>query len=160
MILRPGPAQVGRGLQASTASACLLRHFYGQDHSSIKKQVQKIQACFKRFPKSIQDPTRFKKEVHTELAVYNSLWRFFSKPSHKRETDRNFCEMLLKEVAQAHKTLAIQLVRELEIKELTLTMELLLIRLEENQRLIESLEIESLAHSKASGTSSSDKKGK
>ncbi len=99
--------QVGR-LQASTALACLLRHFYGKDHSSIKKRVQTIQASFKRFPKSFQDPTRFQREVHTELAVYNSLWRFYSKTSDKRETDRNFCEMLLKEVAQADKMLAMQ----------------------------------------------------
>ena len=63
--------------------ACLLRNFYGKDHLSIKKQVQLIQACFERYPKSIQDPTRFKKEVHTKLAVYDSLWRFFSKPSDK-----------------------------------------------------------------------------
>jgi len=76
--------QVGR-LQASTALACLLRHFYGKDHSSIKKQVQMIQACFKRYPKSIQDPTRFKREVHTELAVYDSLWRFIrSRPTNER----------------------------------------------------------------------------
>ena len=151
--------QVGR-LQASTALACLLRHFYGKDHSSIKKQVQMIQACFKRYPKSIQDPTRFKREVHTELAVYDSLWRFYSKPSDKRETDRNFCDMLLKEVAQADRMLGMQLARELEMKESALTMELLLVKLEENQRLIESLEIESSAHSKAGGNNSSDKKGK
>jgi hypothetical protein len=38
--------QVGR-LQASTALACLLRHCYGKDNLSIRKQVQTIQACFK-----------------------------------------------------------------------------------------------------------------
>jgi hypothetical protein len=64
--------QVGL-LQASTVLACLLRHFYGKDHSSIKKQVQTIQTCFKRFPKSIQDPTRFKRGVLTKLAVYDNL---------------------------------------------------------------------------------------
>jgi hypothetical protein len=46
------------------------------------------------------------------------------------------------------------------MKESTLTMELLLIKLEENQRLIEILEIESSAHSKASCTNSSDRKDK
>jgi hypothetical protein len=46
------------------------------------------------------------------------------------------------------------------MKKLTLTMELLLIKLGENQRSIESLEIESSAHSKAGGMNSSDKKGK
>jgi hypothetical protein len=68
---------------------------------------------------------------------------------------------LLKEVAQAGDgMLVMQLARELKMQESTLTMELLLIKLEENQRLIESLEIGSPAHSKASGTNSSDKKGK
>ncbi len=65
----------------------------------------------------------------------------YSKTSDKRETDRNFCEMLLKEVAQADRTLAMQLARELETKESTFTMELLLIKLEEIQRLTESLKI-------------------
>ena len=128
-----------RCLQASTALACLLRHFYGQDRTAIKKQVQTIQACTKRYPKSIQDPTSFRREVITKLAVYDSLWRFYSKPSDKRETDRNFCKMLLKEVAQVDRRLAVQLFQELEMKDSTMTMETILIKLEENQHLIESL---------------------
>jgi hypothetical protein len=51
--------------------------------------------------------------------------------------------MLLKEVARVDKTLAMQLMQEFEMKESTLTMELLLIKLDENQLLIESLEIAS-----------------
>ena len=56
----------------------------------------------------------------------------YSKTSDKRETDRNFCDMLLKEVAQADRTLWMQLARELEMKESALTMEFLLVKLEEN----------------------------
>jgi hypothetical protein len=50
--------------------------------------------------------------------------------------------MLLKEVAKTSLELAKQLRKQLEATESPLTMEELLVRLEENERLIESLEVE------------------
>ena len=52
-----------------------------------------------------------------------------------------------------------QQVRELELKESSLTVEGMLTKLEDNQRLLESLEAESPAKSKAGAQNQSDKKG-
>jgi hypothetical protein len=87
----------------------------------------------------------FKKEFLAELAIYKNLWRFFSKPMDKMETERDFCEMLLKEVAKSDLEFAKQLQRESDLKNASSTVEGLLTKLEENQRLLESLEAESSA---------------
>ena len=63
----------------------------------------------------------------------------------KMETERDFCEMLLKEVAKSDLEFAKQLQRELDLKDASSTVEGLLTKLEENQRLLESLEAESSA---------------
>ncbi len=90
---------------------------------------------------SARDLTKFKMEHEGEIAFYEKLWMFCSSPGDKRDTELKFCEMLLKEVAK------------------TSAMEELLIRLEENERLMESLEVDSTA-TKARGAKTSDKKGK
>ncbi len=66
--------------------------------------------------------------------------------------EHEFCEMLLKEVAKTSLEIAKQLRKELEATESPLTMEELLVRLEENERLMESLEVESTAASKGWGS--------
>jgi hypothetical protein len=65
--------------------------------------------------------------------------------------------MLLKEVAKINLEIAKQLRQLLEATESPLAMEDLQIRLEENERLIESLEVDSTA-TKAEGLKTSDKK--
>jgi hypothetical protein len=85
---------------------------------------------------------------------------FYSSPVDKRDTEHEFCEMLLKEVAKTSLELAKQLRKQLEATESPLTMEELLVRLEENERLMESLEVESTAASKGGAAKTSDKKGK
>jgi hypothetical protein len=72
--------------------------FYGQDHSSIKKQAQMIQSKFEQYSQSTHDLAKFKREVLSKITVYDSMWIYFSKPSDKRDTDRDFCEALLKKV--------------------------------------------------------------
>ena len=68
----------------------------------------------------------------------------------KRETEHEFGEMLLIEVAWSiDLQLAMQLLRNLELSESTLTMEELLIKLEENQRSMERLTVASPAKSKS-----------
>ncbi len=76
------------------------------------------------------------------------------------ETKRDFCEVLLKEVAKSGDVeFAKQLQRELESKDASPTVEGLLTKLEENQRLLESLEAESPSKSKAGAQNQSDKRG-
>ncbi len=76
---------------------------------------------------------------------------FYSTPVDKRDTEQKVCEMLLKEVAKTSLEIAKHLHRQLEATYLPLTMEELLIRLKENELLMESLEVE--------GAKTSDKKG-
>jgi hypothetical protein len=66
----------------------------------------------------------------------------------------------LKEVAKTSLELTKQLRKQLEATESSLTMEELLVRLEENERLMESLEVKSTAAGKGRGAKTSDKKGK
>ncbi len=68
--------------------------------------------------------------------------------------------MLLKEVAKTSLELAKPLFKQLEATESPLTMEDLLVRLEENEHLMESLEVESTAMGKGWSAKTSDKKGK
>ncbi len=76
---------------------------------------------------------------------------FFSSPVDKRDTEHEFCEMLLKEVTKTSLELAKQLRKQLEATESPLTMEELLVRLEGNELLMESLEVESTAAGKDGG---------
>ena len=76
-------------------------------------------------------------------------------------TDRDNCEMIIKEVALLDFEFAKQLQRQLHVKDSSFDMETLLVALEDNQRLAESLKIapESRAKSgKGGGASSADKK--
>jgi hypothetical protein len=82
-------------------------------------------------PSSARDLTKFKREHQGEIAIYEKLWMFYSSPVDKRVTEHEFCEMLLKEVASLE--LAKQLRKQLEATESPLTMEELLVRLEENE---------------------------
>jgi hypothetical protein len=66
----------------------------------------------------------------------------------KRDTEHEFGKMLLKEIAITSLELANQLCEQLEATEFPLTMEQLLVRLEENERLMEILEVESTAANK------------
>ncbi len=84
----------------------------------------------------------------------------YSSPADKGDTEHEFCEMLLKEVAKTSLELAKQLRKQLEATESPLTMEELLVRLEEDEPLMESLEVESTAAIKGGGAKTSDKKGK
>ncbi len=52
------------------------------------------------------------------------------------ETERNFCEVLLKEVGERDLEFAKQLQRELEAKDASLTVEVLLAKLKKNQSLL------------------------
>ncbi len=49
---------------------------------------------------SVRDLTKFKREHQEEIAIYEKLWMFYSSPVDKRDTEHEFCEMLLKEVAK------------------------------------------------------------
>jgi hypothetical protein len=119
---------------------------------SIQAHTQQLSAA--------QDLTRFKREHLGEMAIYDKLWTYYSTSVDKRETEHEFCETLLMEVAKSiDLQLAMQLRRNLESSESTLTMEELLIKLEENQRLMESLAVSSSAKSKSGGAQLSDKKG-
>jgi hypothetical protein len=140
-----------KSAQASIALAGLKKHFCGREHSSIKRQVQVIHAFIKKYSQS-RDLMLFKREFLAELAIFKNLWRFFSKPMDKMETERDFCKMLLKEVAKSGDMEFVrQLQRELDLKDASPSVEGLLTKLEENQRLLESLEAESPAKSRAGG---------
>ena len=147
-----------RSIQGSIALACLIKQIFGQDHLSIKRQLQLIQAHAKQLSPAL-DMTKFKREHLGEIAIYDKLWMYYSTTVDKRETDHEFCEMLLIEVAKFDLTLAMQLRRNLESSDSILTMEELLIKLEENQRLMESLAVLSPAKSKSGGAQLSDKRG-
>ncbi len=114
-----------------------------------KKQAQMIQSKFEQYSQSTHDLAKFKREVLSEITVYDSLWRYYSKPSDKREADRDFCEGLLKKVASHDQMCARQLRQELDVKDRPMSMETMLNRLEDNQKLIESLDIESPAKNTA-----------
>ena len=146
-------------IQGSIALACLIKQIFGQDHTSIKRQQQLIKAHAEQLSPAL-DLTKFKREHLGEIAIYDKLWMYYSTSVDTRETEHEFCEMLLKEVAKSiDLQLAMQLLRNLESSESSLTMEELLNKLEENQRLMESLAVVSPAKSKSGGAQSSDKKG-
>ena len=144
--------------QASIALACLIKQIFGRENSSIKRQSQVIHALAKKYPQS-RDLALYKREFLAELAIYKNLCRFFSRPTDTIETDRKFCEVMLKEIVKTDVEFAKQQLRELELKESSLTVEGLLTKLEDNQRLLESLEAESPAKSKAGAQNQSDKMG-
>jgi hypothetical protein len=147
--------------QASLALACLIRQFYGQGNTAIRKQELALKACYAAYKQEIVTPLNFRKNVRTELAVYDSVWRYYSTKSDKRLTDRDNCEMLIKEVGSVDFPFAKQLQRELQGKDSLFDMEMLLGALEENQRLVESLKTESeppAKSGKGGGTNSADKK--
>jgi hypothetical protein len=109
-------------IQGSIALACLIKQIFGQDHASIKRQWQSIQAHTKQLS-AAQDLTRFKREHLGEIAIYYKLWTYYSTSVDKRETEHEFCETLLMEVAKSiDLQLAMQLRRNLESSESTLTM--------------------------------------
>ena len=149
--------------QASLALACLIRHIYGQGTTAITKQEQAIQTLCASYKQGIKDPLTFHKNVMTEWTVYDSVWQYFSTPSNKRLTERDKCELLLKYVAKEDSAFAVQQQRELQKKGSTYTLEELLRALEEQHRLLESLQIESETSSpaksgKGGGTNLADKK--
>ncbi len=84
-------------MQASIALACLIKNIYGQN---ISKQVKAIQALFQEYLQHLQDLSKFKRTVLAEIAIHESLWRYNSKPSDKKYTDDDFCEMFLRSVAK------------------------------------------------------------
>ncbi len=64
-------------IQGSIALSCLIKQVLGQDHSSIKRQLQSIQAHTKQLS-AAQDLTRFKREHLREIAIYDKLWMYYS----------------------------------------------------------------------------------
>ncbi len=90
------------------------------------------------------------------------MWRYNSTYSENRPTDRDICEMLIKEVTNNDSHFAKHTQQlELQKKDSMFDMEVLLVALEENQRLAEGLktEAESPAKSgKGGGASAADKK--
>ncbi len=97
-------------------------------------------------------------KVLPEITVNDSPWRYFSKWSGKRDTDRDFFEALLKNEASHDQTCARQLrQQELDVKDRPMSMETILNRLEDNQKLIERLDIESPAKSKAAAVNRTEK---
>jgi hypothetical protein len=76
--------------------------------------VKAIQAFFQEYPQHLQDLSKFKRTVLAEIAIHESLWRYNSKPSHKKYTDHDFCEMLLRSVTKAETLHAPELGRQLE----------------------------------------------
>jgi hypothetical protein len=83
-----------------------------------------------------------------------------SKLSDKKHTDNDFCEMLLRSVAKVDSLHARELGRQLEAPNSRLSMKTVLVELEENQKILERLEIESPAKGnlKSGAANSSDKK--
>ncbi len=106
-----------------------------------------IQSKFEQYSQSTNDLAKFKRGVLSEITVYDSLWRYFSEPSDKRDTDRDFCAALLKKVVLHDQMCARQLRQEL--KDRPMSIQTMSNRLEDNQKLIEVLDIESPAKSKA-----------
>ncbi len=106
-----------------------------------------IQSKFEQYSQSTNDLAKFKREVLSEITVYYSLWRYFSKPSDKRDTDSDFCEALLQKVV-SHDQMCARKLRQ-ELKDRPMSIKTMSNRLEDNQKLIESLDIESPAKSKA-----------
>jgi hypothetical protein len=119
-----------------------MNNIYGQD---ISKQVKAIQASFQEYPQHLQDLSKFKRTVLAEIANHESLWRYNSKPLDKKYTDNDFCEMLLRSVAKVDSLHSRELGRQLEAPDSHLHMETVLAELEENQKILERLEIESPA---------------
>jgi hypothetical protein len=125
---------------------------------SFVDQAQMIQYKFEQYSQSTHDLTKFKREVLSVITVYDSLWRYFSKPSDKQDTDHDFCEVLLKKVASQDQKCARQLRQELDVKDRPMSMETMFNRLEDNQKLIESLDIDSPAKSKVGAVNSAEKR--
>jgi hypothetical protein len=146
-----------KSAQASIALTCLITQIFGRENSSIKKQSQVIHALAKKYPQS-RDLALYKREFLAELAIYKNLCRFFSRPTDTIETDRKFCEVMLKEIVKTDVEFAKQQLRELELKDSSLTVEGLPtnLKLEDNQRLLESLDAESPTKSKAGAQTQSD----
>ncbi len=82
-----------------------------------------VQSKFEQYFQSTHDIAKFKREVLSEITVYDSLWRHFSKPSDERDTDRDFCEALLKKVALHDQMCARQFRQELDVKDRPMSME-------------------------------------
>ncbi len=131
-----------------------------QEHiwSRHLKQVKAIQALFQEYPQHLQDLSKFKRTVLAETAIHESLWRYNSKPSDKKYTVHDFCEMLLRSVAKVDTPHARELGRQLEAPDSRLRMETVLVEFEENQKILELLEIESPAKGISGAANSSDKK--
>ena len=83
------------------ALACLILRIYVQDHGSIKRQLQQIQAHTMQLT-CTQDLTKFKRELQGEIAIFEMQWMFCSSPIDKRDTEHKFCEMLLKNNSSSH----------------------------------------------------------
>jgi hypothetical protein len=98
-------------LHGSIALACLIKNIYGQD---IAKQAKAIQTLFEEYPQHLQDLPKLKRIVLAELAIHESLWRYYSKLSDKKRTDRDFCKMFLIVVAQVDPISAWDMKRRLE----------------------------------------------
>ncbi len=85
-----------------------------------------IQSKFEQYSQSTHYLATFKRKVLSEITDYNSLWRYFSKPSDKRDTDSDFCDALLKKVASQDQMCARQLMDELDVKDRPMSMETML----------------------------------
>ncbi len=133
----------------------MIKNIYRQD---ISKQVNAIQALFQEYPQHLQDLSKFRQTVIAEIVIHESLWRYNSKPSHKKHTDHDFCEMLLRSVAEVDTPHARESGRHFEAPISRLRMETVLVELEENQKILERLEIDSPTKGKSGAANSSDKK--
>jgi hypothetical protein len=117
-----------------------------------------LSKLFQEYTQHLQDLSKFKRTVPAEKAIHESLWRYNSKPSDKKYTDHDFCEMLLRSVAKVDTPHARKLGRQLEAPDSRLRMETVLVELENNQKILERLEIESPAKDKSGAANSFDKK--
>jgi hypothetical protein len=91
--------------QGSLALSCLIRYLYGQGSTAITKQENAIQELCASAEHAVKDLMTFKKNILTEWSVYDSLWQYFSTPSQKRMTERDKCELLLKQHCQVRTNL-------------------------------------------------------
>jgi hypothetical protein len=62
------------------------------------------------------------------------------RPSDKKQTDHDFCEMILRSVARVDTSHAREMRRQLEASDSRLRMDTVLVELEDNQKILESLE--------------------
>ena len=75
-------------LRVSIALACLIKNIYGL---KIAKQAKASQTIFEEYPQHLQDLPKFRRTGLAGLAIHESLWRYNSRLSDRKHTER-FCK--------------------------------------------------------------------